>query len=107
MADSIVVPYLPSFPTTSPHIPCEGSHDSHAIVPSVAGRMPFRPSKHHAPGVWTFYVSSESLASTDYVVQHIRRRGMNRWQCSCPNFFFRCVARRRHCKHIRLVRASR
>jgi hypothetical protein len=107
MAESIVVAFPLSVTTSSPHIPCEDSHDSHIIVPSVAGRMSLRPSKHHAPGVWTFYVSSESLASTDYVVQHIRRRGMNRWQCSCPQFFFRCLAHRRHCKHIRLARASR
>ena len=101
MAESIVVASPSSIPTTSPHIPCEDSH-----FPISSGTS-FRPASHHAPGVWTFYVSSESLSGTDYVVQHIRRRGMNRWQCSCPQFFFRCVARRRHCKHIRLVRASR
>jgi hypothetical protein len=74
---------------------------------SPTSRGTIRASQHHSPGTHTFYVPSESLASKDYVVQHIRRRGMNRWQCSCPNFFFRCVARRRHCKHIRLVRTSR
>jgi predicted nucleic acid-binding Zn finger protein len=90
VADPIVVAFPSTFPVTSPLT----SH-------TTRGGMSFRPASHHAPGVWTFYVSSES---TDYVVQHIRRRGMNRWQCTCPNFFFRCVARRRHCKHIRLVR---
>ena len=69
--------------------------------------MTFRPSQHHASGIRTFYVASDSHAGTEYTVQHIRRPGMNRWQCSCPQFFFRCVARRRHCKHIRFVRASR
>jgi hypothetical protein len=68
--------------------------------------MTFRPAQHHAPGTHTFYVSSDSLAGTKYTVQHIRRRGMNRWQCSCPQFFFRCVSRRRHCKHIRAVRGA-
>ena len=66
--------------------------------------MTFRPSQHHAVGVSTFYVTGDS--NRDYVVQHIRRVGMNRWQCSCPHFFFRCVARRRHCKHIRAVKAA-
>ena len=65
--------------------------------------MTFRPSQHHAPGIRTFYVSGDS--GSEYVVQRIRRGGMNRWQCSCPNFFFRCVSRRRHCKHIHAVRA--
>jgi hypothetical protein len=104
MAESIVIAFPSSIPLNSPHIPCE---DSHIIIPSVFGRMSFRPAEHHAPGVWTFYVSSATSAETEHVVQHIRRRGMNRWQCSCPQFFFRCVARRRHCKHIHLVRTSR
>jgi hypothetical protein len=102
MAGPIVVPFPTTSPTSpmSPRIPCGYSHDTDI-------GLSFRPSKHHAPGVWTFYVSSESIAGTEHVVQHIRRRGMNRWQCSCPQFFFRCVARRRHCKHIHLVRTSR
>lgn len=81
-----------------------------AIVSSplspTSGQGTVRPASHHSPGISTFYVPSESLASAEYVVQHIRRRGMNRWQCSCPQFFFRCVARRRHCKHIHAVRAA-
>jgi hypothetical protein len=63
--------------------------------------MTFRPSQHATTGIRTFYVSSDSGA--EYVVQRIRRSGMNRWQCSCPQFFFRCVSRRRH---IRAVRAG-
>jgi hypothetical protein len=94
MATSIV----PSPSHLPQHLPCvQGT--------SPAG-MSFRPAEHHAPGVWTFYVSSATSAGTEHTVQHIRRRGMNRWQCSCPQFFFRCVARRRHCKHIRAVRAA-
>jgi predicted nucleic acid-binding Zn finger protein len=66
--------------------------------------MTFRPSQHHASGIRTFYVASHSHAGTEYTVQHIRRPGMR--QCSCPQFFYRCVVRRRHCKHIHFVRAS-
>jgi hypothetical protein len=69
--------------------------------------MTFRPSQHHAAGIRTFYVASDSHAETEYTVQHIRRPGMNRWQCSCLQFFFRCVVQLRHCKHIHFVRASR
>jgi hypothetical protein len=68
--------------------------------------MTARPSEHHASGIRTFYVASDSKPGTEYSVQHIRKRGMNRWQCSCPQFFYRCVARRRHCKHIRFVRGG-
>lgn len=71
--------------------------------PVQAGSQPahFRAANNHTPGVRTFYVGSESKPGTEYAVQHIRKPGMNRWQCSCPQFFFRCVARGRHCKHIR------
>jgi hypothetical protein len=68
--------------------------------------MTVRPSEHRASGTHTFYVGSDSKPGTEYSVQHIRKRGMNRWQCSCPQFFYRCVARRRHCKHIRFVRCG-
>jgi hypothetical protein len=66
--------------------------------------MTFRPSEHRASGIHTFYVASDSGPGTEYSVQHIRKPGMDRWQCSCPQFFYRCVSRRRHCKHIRFVR---
>lgn len=65
--------------------------------------QPIYPATNHTPGVRTFYVASESKPGTRYAVQYIRKPGMNRWQCSCPQFFFRCVARRRHCKHIHEV----
>jgi hypothetical protein len=68
--------------------------------------MTLRPSEYRASGVRTFYVASDSRLGTEYSVQHIRKPGMNRWQCSCPQFFYRCVARRRHCKHIRFVRCG-
>ena len=66
--------------------------------------MTLRPAEHHTAGIHTFYVASESQRGVEYTVQHIRKSGMNRWQCSCPNFFYRCVAKRRHCKHVRFVR---
>jgi hypothetical protein len=68
--------------------------------------MTLRPAEHHACGIRTFYVSSELQPGTEYAVQHIRKPGMCRWQCSCPQFFFRCAAKRRHCKHIRFVRCG-
>ena len=66
--------------------------------------MTARPSEHRASGVRMFYVSSDSKPGVEYAVQHIRKAGMDRWQCSCPQFFYRCLARRRHCKHIHFVR---
>lgn len=68
--------------------------------------MTLRQAEHHTFGIRTFYVSSESQPGVEYCVQHIRKSGMNRWQCSCPQFFYRCAAKRRHCKHIRLVRCG-
>jgi hypothetical protein len=68
--------------------------------------MTFRPSQHRASGVRTFYVSSDSHPGVEYTVQHIRKPGMNRWQCSRPQFFYRCVAKRRNCKHVHFVRCS-
>ena len=63
-----------------------------------------RPAEHHTSGIRTFYVASESQAGVEYAVQHIRKPGMNRWQCNCPQFFYRCAAKRRHCKHIRIAK---
>ena len=53
--------------------------------------MTVRAAEHHQSGIRTFYVSSESKPGIEYTVQRIRKPGMNRWQCSCPQFFFRCV----------------
>ena len=58
-------------------------------------------------GVSTFYVESETHPEQPpYIVQHIRRAGMNRWSCSCKDFIFRGQAKASHksCKHIRGVR---
>ena len=68
--------------------------------------MTIRPAEHHSAGTRTFYVGSESQPGVEYSIQHIRKPGMNRWQCSCPQFFYRCAAKRRHCKHIRFVRCA-
>jgi len=77
---------------------------SHNSCEVVAGPPAVRPAEHHTPGIHTFYVASDSQTGVEYVVQHIRKPGMDRWQCSCPQYFFRCAAKRRHCKHIRLAR---
>lgn len=55
-------------------------------------------------GVRTFYVSSFTRRHTEYAVQYVRRPGQRWWACACPNFFHEQAARRRHCKHIHLLR---
>jgi len=65
--------------------------------------MTLRRAEHHTAGIRTYYVASDSNPGTEYTVQFIRKRGMRRWQCNCPQFFYRCLVRRRRCKHIRLV----
>ena len=62
--------------------------------------MTIRAAHNHTPGVRTFYVASESKSDTNYVAQFIRRAGMRRWFCDCPDFKFRRLARKRHCKHL-------
>ena len=79
-------------------------HNSSATVVSLPVHSVVRPAEHHTSGIHTFYVSSESKPGVEYCVQHIRKPGMNRWQCNCPQFFYRCAARRRHCKHIHFVK---
>lgn len=81
------------------------AHNTSATVVGLPVQS-VRPAEHHTSGIRTFYVSSESRPGVEYCVQHIRKQGMNRWQCSCPQFFYRCVAKRCHCKHIRFVRSS-
>lgn len=63
-------------------------------------------AKRNRPGVRTFYVNSNS--GSRYVVTHVRRAGMNRWSCTCPDFTFRRQVKRSHrfCKHIRAARAG-
>ena len=55
-------------------------------------------------GVRVFYVTSFTRRRTEYTVQRVRRPGQHRWTCTCPNFFHTQSVRRRHCKHIRLLR---
>ena len=66
--------------------------------------MTLRAAEHHSAGIHTFYVTSETQPGVEYCVQRIRKPGMRRWQCNCPQFFYRCAAKRRHCKHIHWVR---
>ena len=65
--------------------------------------MTITPATQNRSGVRFFYVRSDS--GKDYTVTHIRRAGMNRWSCSCPDFFFRGQTKgsRRFCKHLRAV----
>ena len=67
--------------------------------------MTFRAATNHTSGVRTFYVASESNPGKQYVAQHIRRSHQQRWFCDCPDFTFRRIARRRHCKHLRQLAA--
>ncbi len=68
--------------------------------------MTLRLAKRQQPGIRLLYVTSESRSGVEYAVQHIRRAGQNRWFCSCPQFQFRCLARKRWCKHIRAAAAA-
>ena len=96
------------------HHHCDIAPSHSAVNPAIEREIEgdgrptrFRPATHHSPSIHTYYVPSDTRATVEYVVQRIRKPGMNRWQCSCPQFFFRCASRRRNCKHIRLVRRSR
>lgn len=80
------------------------SHNSSIPVVSLPVQSVIRPAQNHSQGIHTYYVPSNSKPGVEYAVQQIRKPGMNRWQCSCPQFFFRCAAKRRHCKHVRIVR---
>lgn len=66
--------------------------------------MTITRASNKTPGLHHYYVHSDS--GHDYVVTHIRRSGMRRWGCSCPNFLFVRQARHsgRYCKHICAVR---
>lgn len=68
--------------------------------------MTARLAQRNRPGVKTFYVNSDSGAN--YVVTHVRRAGMRRWSCTCPDFTFRRQTKGsyRACKHIREVRSG-
>jgi hypothetical protein len=62
--------------------------------------LAIRAAHNHTPGVRTFYVASESHPGTEYVAQFIRRAHQRRWFCNCPDFTFRRLPHRRHCKHL-------
>ena len=63
--------------------------------------MTIKTTRKRTPGVRLFYVQSESKPDVQYVVQFIRRNHTRRWFCDCPDFKFRRLARKRHCKHAR------
>lgn len=54
-------------------------------------------------GVRFFYVLGDS--GTQYVVAFVRREGMRRVTCNCPDFTYRRQTKRsgRYCKHIKSV----
>ena len=56
-------------------------------------------------GVAIFYVQSESKPDVQYTVQYIRQGTTRRWFCTCPDFFYRKLRRKKHCKHCREVAA--
>lgn len=72
--------------------------------------MTITQASNRTPGLRTFYVESETHPEQQpYIVQHIRRAGMNRWSCSCKDFIFRRQAKGtwKFCKHIRAVAEMR
>jgi predicted nucleic acid-binding Zn finger protein len=70
-------------------------------------RATIRFANNKTAGVKTLYVTGDS--GKEYVVQFVRRAGMRRESCSCPDFTFRGSAKGTHksCKHIRLARVER
>jgi Uri superfamily endonuclease len=74
------------------------------LIEAVPAKQPtVRAASNHTRGVHTFYVGSECKAGTEYAVQHVRRNRQRRWYCNCPDFLYRRLAERRHCKHIQLL----
>lgn len=67
--------------------------------------MTVHAAQNRTPGVRTFYVQSESQPGTRYIVQHVRRAHQRRFFCTCLDFVFRRLPRRRHCKHCREIAA--
>jgi predicted nucleic acid-binding Zn finger protein len=66
--------------------------------------MTITAASNKVPGVKFFHVLSDQ-SNNEYVVAHVRREGMNRWSCSCPDFIYRRQTRAayRYCKHIKAV----
>lgn len=57
------------------------------------------PAQHRGGNARHFYIRSTS--GRDYVATYIRTARRREWFCSCPDFQFRRLAQRRHCKHLR------
>jgi len=68
--------------------------------------MTIRFAANKTAGVKTVYVTGES--GSQYVVQFVRRAGMRRVSCSCPDFVYRgqLKATHRSCKHIRAAQTE-
>lgn len=47
-----------------------------------------RADKNQIAGVRTFYVASEKIADTEYIVVEIKRNG-TQYYCNCGDFMFR------------------
>ena len=69
--------------------------------------MTVRTARKRTAGARVFYVSSESKLGTEYTVQFIRRNKQRRWFCTCADFTFRKLARKRWCKHIKRAASRR
>ncbi len=59
--------------------------------------------KQQERGKQAFLVGSERMAGVEYTVEHVRANGTRRFFCSCPDFQYRKIRRKRHCKHARKV----
>lgn len=68
--------------------------------------MTIRFAANKTAGVKTVYVTGDS--GSQYTVQFIRRAGMRRVSCSCPDFVYRGQLKRSHraCKHIKTVQTE-
>lgn len=68
--------------------------------------MQIRTAKKNPQGVKVFYIESQS--GHRYTVQFIRRAGMKRWDCTCPDFTFRRQLKGsfRFCKHIKRIASA-
>ena len=50
------------------------------------------------------YGKVEGESGKTYNFAYLRRDGFRGWICSCDNFFFEQLAKRRNCKHLKFVR---
>ncbi|HEV2386780.1 MAG TPA: SWIM zinc finger family protein [Candidatus Acidoferrales bacterium] len=87
-------------------VPAQAIPAPQAIPQETRARVPaltIRQARNHQPGVRTFYVMGDS--GQEYVVQYVRHAHQRRFFCTCPDFTFRRLPKRRHCKHARRVAA--